>query len=228
MVLPFVLGFLYPTVLAMAENAPKTGRSAGLLSLAVDIVLPLMVYHFAAPHLGERGGLLVSSVPVILWNLLEIVCFRRFDAVGLLVLLGIFLSLGAMAVGGSARLLLLRESLVTGIIGLVFLGSLLFSRPLVYYLARSGEAKRSAEELSAFEAAWPKPRFVRAMHLMTWVWGLGLVFEAMLRCWLVWRWPVERSLAIVPVISYAIYFSLLGWSLWYRGRLKGAARKQKG
>jgi intracellular septation protein A len=215
------------TVLAMTENAPKTGRFAGLPSLAINIVLPFIVYHFAAPQVGERGGLVLSSVPVILWNLLEIVCFRRLDAVGLLVLLGIFLSLGAMTVGGSARFLLLRESLVTGVIGLVFLGSLLLPRPLIYYLARSGEAKRSAEDLSAFETAWPKPRFVRAMYLMTWVWGLGLVFEAVLRCWLIWRWPVERSLALAPVISYAIYFSLLGWTLWYRSQLKGADRKRK-
>jgi hypothetical protein len=129
----------------MAENASKTGRLAAFLSLAVNIALPLMVYHFAAPHLGEGGGLVLSSVPVIVWNLLEIVCFRRLDAIGLLVLLGIFLSLGAMAIGGSARLLLLRESLVTGVIGIIFLGSLLLPRPLIYYLARSGEAKRSAE-----------------------------------------------------------------------------------
>lgn len=226
--LPFIQRFLYSTVLVMVENAPTTGRSAGPLSLVIDIALPLIVYHFTAPHLGERGGLVLSSVPVILWNLSELVRFRRFDAVGLLVLLGIFLSLVAMAVGGSARLLLLRESLVTGVMGIVFLGSLLFPRPLIYYLARSGEAKRSTEDLSAFEAAWSKPRFVRAMYLMTWGWGLGLVIEAMLRCWLVWSWPVERSLAITPVISYAIYFSLLGWTLWYRSRLLGAGRKQKG
>jgi hypothetical protein len=211
----------------MTENAPKTGRFGALLSLAVNITVPLIVYHCAAPHLGEGGGLVLSSVPVILWNLLEIVHFRRLDAVSLLVLLGILLSLGAMVVGGSARFLLLRESLVTGMIGMVFLGSLLFPRPLMYYLARSGEAKRSAEDLSVFETAWPKPRFVRAMYLMTWVWGLGLVFEAVLRCWLVWSWPVERFLAIAPVIGYGIYFSLLGWSLWYRSRLKAAGRKRE-
>ena len=144
------------------------------------------------------------------------------------VFLLIAVALGAIAVGGSARFLLLRESLVTGAIGLLFIGSLWLPRPLIYYLARSGELKRSAEDLSAFEAAWPNPHFVRAMYLMTWVWGLGLVFEAGLRCWLVWSWPVEQSLAIVPVISYAIYFSLLGWTLWYRSRLKGTARKRNG
>lgn len=197
-----------------------TGSVATDNRVAANIASPVIVYHFTAPHLGESGGLILSSVPVILWNLLEAVYLRRLDAIGLLVLLGIFLSLGAVAIGGSARFLLLRESLVTGVIGIIFLGSLLLPRPLIYYLARSGEAKRSAEDMSAFDTAWSKPRFVKAMYMMTSVWGLGLVFEAILRCWLVWSWPVERSLAIVPVVSYGIYFSLLGWSLWYRSRLK--------
>jgi hypothetical protein len=66
-----------------------------------------------------------------------------------------------MAVGGSPRFLLLRESLVSGMIGIVFLGSLLLPRPLAYYLARSTVAKQSPQELNTFEVAWPKPRFVR-------------------------------------------------------------------
>jgi len=48
------------------------------------------------------------------------------------------------------------------------------------------------------------------------------VSEAALRCWLVWSWPVEQFLAIAPFIGYGIYFSLMGWSLWYRSRLKAA------
>ncbi|MBV8274778.1 MAG: hypothetical protein JO170_05880 [Verrucomicrobia bacterium] len=126
------------------QFSDRTCRSIAraLLPFAVNIALPLIVYHFAAPHLGESNGLMLCSVPVILWSLSEIVRFRRLDAISLLALLGIFLSLGAMAIGGNARFLLLRESLVTGMIGIVFLGSLLFPHPLMYFLARSGEAKR--------------------------------------------------------------------------------------
>jgi uncharacterized protein involved in cysteine biosynthesis len=87
----------------------EMGRVSASLPLVVNIALPFVIYHFAAPHLGESGGLVLSSVPAVLWSLLEIMRFRRLDAISLLVLLGIFLSLGAMAVGGSVRFLLLRE-----------------------------------------------------------------------------------------------------------------------
>jgi len=57
-------------------------------------------------------------------------------------------------------------------IGIVFLGSLLLPRLLAYYLARSTVAKQSPQELNTFEVDWAKPRFVRSMYVMTWVWGL--------------------------------------------------------
>jgi hypothetical protein len=193
-----------------------------LILLVVNVGLPLLIYHLFAPQRGEGTALLLSSVPPLVWSGWDLARFRRIDAVSLLVVVGIFLSLGAMAVGGSPRLLLLRESLVTGLIGLGFLASMLRAKPLMFYLARSTVAKESAEALQAFEAAWPRPRLVRFMRLTTWAWGLGLVSEALLRCWLAWAWPIERFLAIVPLISYGTYFGLMGWTMWYARRLKAA------
>ena len=158
----------------------------------------------------------------MLWSAIELARFRRLDAVSLLAGIGIFLSLAAMAFGGNPRLLLARESLVTGIVGLLFLGSLLLPRPLMFYLARSTMAKGSAEAAVRFESHWLKPRFVRSMYIMTWVWGLGLVFEAALRFWMAFTWPVEQFMAISPFVNYGIYFSLMGWTLWYGRRLESA------
>jgi hypothetical protein len=198
-----------------------------LLPFAINIVLPLFVYHYAAPHFGERNALILSSAPPILWSAIEIARFRRLDAVSLLVVIGIFLSLAAMTFGGNPRLLLARESLVTGIIGLLFLGSLALPRPLTFYLARSSVAKESAEAAGRFESLWLKPRFVRSMYLMTSVWGIGLVGEAVLRFWLAFAWSIEQFLAISPFISYGIYFTLMGWTLWYARRLKAAGRAKE-
>jgi hypothetical protein len=41
-------------------------RLSKLLPLAVNIVLPLLIYHYAAPHFGERKALILSSIPPIL------------------------------------------------------------------------------------------------------------------------------------------------------------------
>jgi hypothetical protein len=64
------------------------------------------------------------------------------------------------------------------------------------------------------------------MYIMTWIWGLGLVFEAALRFWLAFAWPVEQFLAISPFISYGIYFSLMGWSCGRLAVLKLQAKRE--
>jgi hypothetical protein len=78
-------------------------------------------------------ALLASSAPPIAWSLVEFARHRRVDALSVLVAAGIVLSLLAMIGGGGPKFLQLRENLVTGIIGLVFLGS-----ALIYQLARAG------------------------------------------------------------------------------------------
>jgi hypothetical protein len=61
----------------------------------------------------------------------------------MLVIAGIALSLIATLLGGSPRLLLIRESFITGIFGLIFLGSLLFPRPLLFQLVKTTVAKQA-------------------------------------------------------------------------------------
>lgn len=80
-------------------------------------------------------------MPPILWSLVEFARRRRLDALSVLVVSGIALSLLAMLGGGGARFLQLREKLVTAVIGLLFVGSALISKPLVYELARAHAAQ---------------------------------------------------------------------------------------
>jgi hypothetical protein len=163
----------------------------------------------------------------MIWSLWMVAGYKRLDVVSLLVMGGILLSLLAMAFGGSPRLLLLRESLITGFIGLVLLISLLFRRPLMYYLAQSTTARHSPEEATGFDTLWEKPGFVRCMYTLSWVWGAALICETILRGTLAWTIPIEQFLIISPIVGYGIYFLLIGWTFWFVRRLKAAAREKE-
>ncbi|MDP5239535.1 VC0807 family protein [Uliginosibacterium sp. 31-16] len=189
--------------------------------LAVNLCLPWLSYTLAEPHYGEFGALLISSIPPLLWSLGELAWHRRIDALSMLVLAGIVLSALAMALGGDARLLLVRESLISGLIGLVFLISLLFKRPLVYFLARATVTRQNAENgATGFHTWWQNPPAQRAIRGITGVWGLGLTFEATLRIWLAFHWPTERVLAIAPALGYLITGGLGLWTFWRVRSLK--------
>ncbi|RKP43391.1 VC0807 family protein [Trinickia fusca] len=192
-----------------------------ILELVVNLLLPWLVYRLALPHFGRVGALYASAVPPLAWSVAEFVKSRRLDALSALVLLGIALSIIFMALGGNPRVLLVRESLVSGAIGTAFLLSLLLEQPLAFYLARATIAREQAGGAARFETLWnERPRLRASLRLMTLVWGTALTAETLLRCWLAWHWSVERCLIVLPFISYSIYGGLMLWTFWFRGRLR--------
>ena len=196
--------------------------------VAVNFVLPYIVYDQAKPALGEVGALIASSAPPLLWSLMEFVRRRRVDAVSLLALGGIALSLLAFLGGGSVHLLQLREKLVTALIGLVFLGSAAIGRPLIYQLARAGLARRKPSELAAFEALRDNAGFRRSMTLMTLVWGFGLLGEAALSGVLVYALSVREYLIVGPILGNGAMGALGLWSFWFSRRQRRRRAGQDG
>ncbi|SDV51522.1 VC0807 family protein [Chitinasiproducens palmae] len=196
-------------------------RRGLLLEVLVNFGLPWLLYKLAVGPLGSRDALLLSALPPVLWAIWEFARNRRLDALSALVVIGIAASLLALALGGSPRLLLMRESLASGAIGLAFLLSLMMPRPLVFHLGRATVAREMDGGAARFEQLWDaQPGFRRSIRLMTLVWGIGLTGENLLRAWLAWHWPVDRYLAVSPAISYGIYGALAWWTLWYRRRMK--------
>ena len=202
-------------------------RPGLVVEMAVNFLLPWLAYRFTLPHLGETGALIASAVPPIVWSLIELARFRRIDALSVMVVAGIVLSVAAMALGGSPRVLLLRESLVSGAVGVVFLLSLPMRRPLIFYLTRATVAREMEGGAAHFEALWrERPALATSMRLMTLVWGIGLTAETALRSWMSLTWPIERFLVVSPFIGYGIYGGLALWTLWYRKTLSNRAAAQ--
>ena len=146
-----------------------------VLELAANLLLPWLAYRLALPYWGDVGALYASAAPPLAWSIGEFARSRRVDALSALVLFGIALSIVLLAMGGSARILLVRESLAAGATGLVFLISLLFQRPLIFYLARATVTREQKDGAERFEAYWRESASLRAsLRLMTFVWSVGL------------------------------------------------------
>ncbi|WP_240047662.1 VC0807 family protein [Sphingomonas panacisoli] len=205
-------------------------RSQGktiLIEALVNFILPYAIYSYAEAPFGEVRALIASSVPPILWSLVEFARHRRVDAVSILVLAGIVLSLLAMVGGGGVKFLQLREKLVTGVIGLVFLGSALIGRPLIYELARASMLRRSKDEADQFAALQVHAGFRRTMMVMTLVWGLGLIIDVAIGVVLVMTISVREYLIVNPILGYGTMGALGLWSFWYgrRQKRRGEARR---
>ncbi len=202
------------------------GRTAAL-EIAVNFVLPFAIFAVVQKPLGDARALMVSSAPPILWSVTEFARHRRVDALSMLVLFGIGLSLLAFVGGGSVRFLQLRERLVTVIIAFVFIGSAVIGRPLIYELARASMIRKSSAELGRFESLRDNKYFRRTMTVMTLVWGFGLLTDAAASVALIYTVSIRRYLIVSPILGYATMGGLSLWTFWYarRQRRKGEARR---
>jgi hypothetical protein len=205
---------------------------AGVIAIEVGVnfLFPMLIYNWVSPARGDVVALMASSVPPILWGLIEFARARRVDAVSLLALAGIALSLLAFAGGGSVHFLQLREKLVTSLVGLIFLGSAAINKPLIYQLARASmQRKNSTAELAQFEALRDKGGFKRTMMVMTLVWGFALVAEGLVAGTLVFLIPIRAFFVVGPVLGYGVMGVLALWTIWYgrRQRRKGEAVRRE-
>ena len=197
------------------------------LDVGINILLPYAVYSYAQPHVGEVKALMISSAPPILWSLVEFARHRRVDALSILVLTGIVLSLLGYIGGGGAKMLQLREKLVTGIIGLAFLLSAAIRRPLIYELARASMIRQGSAEADRMHALRDNPAFRRTMTLMTVVWGFGLVIDVAVGCVLVFALSIKQYMLVGPVVGYSLMAALGLWTFWFarRARARGEAAR---
>lgn len=203
------------------NNGPKV-----VLEIAVNFALPFVVYRATQDRLGDVNALIAASAPPLVWGILEFVRRRRIDALSLLALAGIVLSLIAFIGGGGVRFLQLREQLVGAAIGLVFLSSAAIGKPLIYQLARARIRRAAAGQVGWFEALRDDPRFRRVMMLMTLSWGFVLVAQSAACGALVFAVSIKWYLIVSPIIGYSVLGAMSAWSFWYARRRIGPLRRE--
>jgi hypothetical protein len=201
------------------------------VEIVVNVLAPLVVYDHTVAQLGEVGALMASSAPPLAWTLIEFARHRRVDAISILVLLGIGLSLAMYLGGGSAHLLQLREKLVTAIIGTVFLVSAAVGRPLIYELARASMRRdpNQAANLAEFESRADDRGFKAVMRTLTLIWGFGLIAEAGMAVWLVLQLSVHDYLIYGPIAGYGFIglLTLITFLYVRRAQARGRARRAR-
>ena len=197
---------------------PSTRREL-VRTLVINAAAPYAVYMLCKPHFGGLVALALSAVPPAVESLWSVVRRRRLDVVGALVLGGIAASLILIALGGSERILLLRESLITSLVGVALAGSVAARRPILFYLARQMQAAGDPAEAARMDARWDaEPAFRRSMRLLSLVWGVGLVIEMTVRTIMVFDMAIDHFLLISPFVQYGMTGLLVLWTVAYGRR----------
>ena len=186
-----------------ASRTRQVLRHVANPTLLVGVVAPIVTYDLLSGHTSDVTALAVGAAFPAAATLWTLVRTRRPEPVALMTLAGIVLGLIGALVFDSSMFLLLKESVVTGAFGLVFLGSLVAARPVTFALGRAMMATTPAER-EAYDATWDHPG-VRAGHRRTTAeWGAAFLLEAGLRTVLAFVLAPGTLLVVSPLLTAAV------------------------
>jgi len=203
-----------------AEKTPTTpaiGVRGLLLSIILNAIIPFGVYWFVKHYLNpsEFIALCAAALFPLLYSIYEFSNHRSFDLIAIFALLGISVSILGVALGGDTKILLIRESFFTAMLGIACFISLLFPRPLMFYVGRQFMTGNDPAKMAEFDAQWQHP-YARFVHrLITIVWGSAYVGEFVIRVILVYTLPTALVLIISPILLGAITIGTIAWTLTY-------------
>jgi intracellular septation protein A len=187
----------------MANNPIKTLVPV----LLKDILPPVGIYYVlhavgANDWIALLGGTVVSAALMAA----EAIKSRRLDVFSGFMLSIFGLGLIAAVAFDDPKFVILKASLMTGIIGAAFLVSTIVGKPLTYLAYRkaiSGDAGATAELDQKYDA-------IRGlMRSLSVVWGVGLLAEAILRTVLAYQLPVSTMVGLSTVLSIGTIAVLL-------------------
>ena len=170
-------------------------------SLAISVVLPLAAvlvlnYRFGVPLVE---ALAISAVFPVADIARGWFVKRRLEPLGALMLVIIVAGVAASLLTGDVHFALIKESFGTLATGLIFLGSLLMPKPLIFWLGRQFSAGGNPEKIARWDSLWEVPRFRAGMRVTTAVWGLGYLFDAVLRAVAAYTLPPAVVVVLSPI-----------------------------
>jgi len=189
-------------------------------------VAPFLVYQIAHRNgFSDASSLALATVVPALWVLGNWAWRRRLDVIPGIALVGIVIGLIAVvALHGSELVLKMRESLISGTFGLVFLISLAVSeRPIIFHIGRALASGHGGDARADFETLWGEARAQRVVRLLTLVWGVGLFGEACLRAILAVSLPTGTFLALSPPVGWVVIGSLMWFTVVFIRNSRRAA-----
>ena len=199
-------------------------------SIVINGVLPVLLTNIL---LGQGFNPVYALVAGAIFPLVSAVVSltrsRRMDALSVISLT--FITVGALSslLSGDARFTLAKNSVFTAIFGLVFLSTLVVGKPMTFNFGRQFATGGVPAKMVYWDSLWQYPTFRQAQYIMTAVWGIAFVLEAVARVVLVYGFPIPVNLMQIlsEIMSYAVLALLMVWTVAYAKTTRARADRAR-
>lgn len=193
-----------------------------------DIAGPLVLYSvLRKADFSSVTALVLSGIFPALGVAIKFLRYRRADAIGVLVLVGIAVGSVLGLLSGNPKLVLVEGSVPTAVFGLLCLGSLWSGRPLIYRFATEFMGA-DTPRVREMESLWQYEGFRRIFRVMTIVWGTAYLAEAAARVVIVELTSAGTALAISKVMPFVVAGLLVAWTVAYGNWMRRRGERQAG
>jgi hypothetical protein len=201
-----------------------SSRRAMLRGLALDVGLPVVAYYaLHAAGVSNWFALLAATLVAAVRIVLVAVRQRRLNALALVMLVIYGLGLALTFATGDVRFLVLKDSVGTGVLGLLFLCFAVAGHPLTLAATQTWGRERAVAMAEKYRTV---PAVRHGHFVASMVWGVGLLTEALLRVLLVFLLPISVVVGLSTVLVVVVIGSLTVWTLWYMQRVRHALGMQ--
>ena len=203
-------------MMGASDSSPRFSFVQVLPTLIFDVVLPVVLFdlltHYGVPTLW---ALVVGGLSPALNNLRIWATSRRLEPLGMIVLTLLAVSAAASLISGNIFFALIKDSFLTGVFGLICLVSLMGARPLLFFVVRQFAAGDDPVRIEAFNTRWQDRDFRVAMRLVTAIWGIAYVAEALLRVAFALTLTPAQVVSLSPIMSFGALIVLIAWTRRY-------------
>ena len=200
------------------DNDPgiNSGRMIGRIvwSLFLDAGLAVAGYLIARQFGASLFvSLLVGTAVAFVRAAYVIIRRREVDAFAIFMIITFGIGLVLTVFTGSPRFLLAKDSISTGVSGVVFAVTLMFGKPMMYYFAQRFGAT-SAAEREEWALLYPTHSGFRSFfRRLTLVWAIAFLVEATLKLVLVLTLPVAVMAPLVPFFTPILISGMVIWTV---------------
>jgi hypothetical protein len=205
-------------VTVMTETKPKARWGAVLAPVLIDLVVPLLIFYVLRQSgVGVVGATLAGSVIPVLRTAYSLVRDRKVDWMAVFMISALAVGTIASLALHSPRMLLAKDGVITALCGLWMLGTLIAGKPLLLSIGRGiAEAKRGKGGGEVWASRWEtEPGFRHGLRLITAVWGVGLVFDAIVRVVIAYALPLDAVPGVTTAQWLVLFVLLYGFMMIY-------------
>ncbi|MBT2478246.1 VC0807 family protein [Streptomyces sp. ISL-94] len=217
-----------------ARPAPpaRSGAATALgwiLTIGLNVVAPIITYNTLTEdhNWSEFSALLLSGAWPVLDSAISVAWRRKLDEFAVVTLVFLVITAIVSLVGAhSARALLIKDSGVTGLFGVLCLATLLAARPLMFYFGRKFATDGTPESTAWWNGLWQYEGFRTTMRTMTLVWGVAYIAEALVRIGLTYVLDTKTMVALSPIMIYGVLGCLGVWTALYGKRSQAEGERR--